>query len=53
MEYNLHQKNRNEQHNYYERTKQPDEFQYRSTHQELLHKPYPLFWVNYLYNKHC
>ena len=36
------------EHYYLVCTKQPNKFQYQSTHQDLLHKPQPLFWVNYL-----
>ena len=42
-EYVLPQNYRNKQHNYYEHAKQPNEFQYQSSHQDLLQKPHPLF----------
>ena len=43
LEYVLHQKNQNNEHYYFAHTKQPNGFQYQSTHQDLLHKPHPLF----------
>ena len=48
LEYVLHQKNRNKEYYYYEHTKQLNEFQYQSTHQDLLYKSHPLFLVDYL-----
>ena len=33
---------------YLAHTKQPSEFQYQSTHQDLLHKSHPLFQWNYV-----
>ena len=33
---------------YLVRTKQSSEFQYQSTHQDLLHTPHILFYVDYL-----
>ena len=35
-------------HHYFVPKKQPNEFQYQSTHQDLLYMPHPLFFVNYL-----
>ena len=37
---------------YFAHTKQPNEFQYQNTHQDLLYKPHPLFWLDYLEKKH-
>ena len=43
----------NKQHYYYfAHTKQPNEFQYQNTHQDLLYEPHPLFWLDYLEKKH-
>ena len=39
-------------HHYHSHAKQPNEFQYQSTHQDLLYTPYPLFFLNYLEKKH-
>ena len=47
LEYFLLQNNQDKYY-YFARTKQPNEFQYQSTHQDLLHNPQLLFRVNYL-----
>ena len=40
-----------QEHYYYSHAKQPYEFQYQNTHQDMLHMPHPLFFVNYLEKK--
>ena len=37
---------------YYSHAKQPTEFKYQSTHQNLLYMPHPLLFVNDLVKKH-
>ena len=39
LEYVLLQNNQDKYYYYFARTKQPNEFQYQSTHQDLLHNP--------------